>query len=43
MVGSLYPVTTVLLARTVLHERIRPVQAAGVATALTGVAMIAAG
>jgi len=43
VVGSLYPVTTVLLARTVLQERIRPVQAAGVATALTGVAMIAAG
>ena len=43
VVGSLYPVTTVLLARTVLDERIRPVQVAGVATALAGVAMIAAG
>ncbi len=43
VVGSLYPVMTVLLARGVLGERIRPVQQLGVAAALTGVAMIAAG
>lgn len=42
VVGSLYPVTTVLLARAVLHERVRPVQAAGIALALAGVALIAA-
>ena len=43
VVGSLYPVMTLLLARVVLGERIRPLQQAGVAAALTGVAMIAAG
>jgi drug/metabolite transporter (DMT)-like permease len=43
VVGSLYPVMTLILARIVLHERIRPVQRAGVAAALAGVAMIAAG
>jgi drug/metabolite transporter (DMT)-like permease len=43
VVGSLYPVMTVILARAVLGERIRPVQRAGVAAALAGVAMIAAG
>jgi drug/metabolite transporter (DMT)-like permease len=43
VVGSLYPVMTLFLARVVLGERIRPVQQAGVAAALTGVAMIAAG
>lgn len=43
VVGSLYPITTVLLARVVLHERLRPVQAAGVAAAFTGVALIVAG
>jgi uncharacterized membrane protein len=43
VVGSLYPVMTVVLARTFLGERIRPVQQAGVAAALAGVAMIAAG
>ena len=43
VVGSLYPVTTVLLARGLLGERLRPVQAAGVVAALTGVALIAAG
>ena len=43
VVGSLYPVVTVLLARTCLGERIRPVQQIGVAAALAGVAMIAAG
>ena len=43
VVGSLYPVATVVLARVVLGERIRPVQRAGVIAALAGVAMIAGG
>ena len=43
VVGSLYPVMTVVLARAVLGERIRPVQGVGVAAALAGVAMIAGG
>jgi drug/metabolite transporter (DMT)-like permease len=43
VVGSLYPVMTVVLASAFLGERIRPVQQAGVIAALAGVAMIAAG
>jgi drug/metabolite transporter (DMT)-like permease len=43
VVGSLYPIATVILARAVLHERVRPVQAAGVAAALLGVALISVG
>ena len=43
VVGSLYPVATVVLARVVLGERIRPLQRVGVAAALVGVAMIAGG
>jgi drug/metabolite transporter (DMT)-like permease len=43
VVGSLYPVATLVLARMVLGERIRPVQRAGVAAALAGVALIAGG
>lgn len=43
VLGSLYPVTTVVLARFILHERISRLQQAGVAGALTGVVMITAG
>jgi drug/metabolite transporter (DMT)-like permease len=43
VVGSLYPIATVILARAVLHERVRAVQAVGVAAALTGVALISLG
>jgi drug/metabolite transporter (DMT)-like permease len=43
VVGSLYPIATVILARAVLDERVRTVQAAGVVAALAGVALIAMG
>jgi drug/metabolite transporter (DMT)-like permease len=43
VVGALYPVATVLLARMVLSERLRPIQAAGVAAAFAGVALIVVG
>jgi drug/metabolite transporter (DMT)-like permease len=43
VLGSLYPVVLVALARTVLRERIAHHQLAGVAIALAGVALISAG
>ncbi len=43
VVGSLYPVTTVLLARFVLRERLSGGQAAGVLLAVAGVAAVAGG
>jgi len=43
VLGALYPFSTVALARTVLHESLRPVQWAGVAFALIGIPLIAVG
>lgn len=41
--GSLYPIMTILLARWLDDERLRPIQTAGVLLALAGVAAISAG
>ncbi len=41
--ASLYPLVTVLLARTVLGERVQRIQEVGIAAAIVGVAMIAGG
>jgi drug/metabolite transporter (DMT)-like permease len=43
VLGSLYPVSTVLLARVFLRERLTGLQAAGVVAAFAGVAFIATG
>ena len=43
VLGQLYPVVTVLLARIVLHERISAAQAAGVISAFAGVALLTLG
>jgi drug/metabolite transporter (DMT)-like permease len=43
VLGALYPVATVVLARFGLHERMRPVQTVGVVAALAGVALLAVG
>jgi len=43
VLGSLYPVVTILLARGVLGERVRRVQELGIVGAVAGVALIAAG
>lgn len=43
VLGSLFPIVTVLLAYRFLHERLLPVQYLGIALALTGVICIAAG
>jgi drug/metabolite transporter (DMT)-like permease len=43
VLGSLYPVTTIILARFLLGERLRGTQRGGAAVGLVGVALISAG
>jgi drug/metabolite transporter (DMT)-like permease len=43
VIGSLYPVATVLLAHRLLHERLTRPQIAGVVAALAGIAAVSAG
>jgi drug/metabolite transporter (DMT)-like permease len=43
VLGSLYPVMTVVLAYVFLHERLTPLQLAGVGVALAGVAALSVG
>jgi len=43
VLASLYPAVTALLAWRIHHERLRPVQVAGVVATLAGVALLAAG
>jgi len=40
VLGSLYPLATVVLARAVLHERVSAHQRTGVCTALAGIALV---
>jgi uncharacterized membrane protein len=40
VLGSLYPLATVILARAVLHERVNRHQRTGVLAALTGIALV---
>ena len=41
--GSLYPAMTVVLARLVLHQRLLPLQLAGIVAALAGVVLVSVG
>ncbi len=41
VLASLYPIVTVILAGVVLHERVAPLQKAGIVLTLTGVVLIA--
>jgi drug/metabolite transporter (DMT)-like permease len=43
VVGSMYPVVTMLLARVVLHERLAQWQLVGVGVALVGVSLVSVG
>ncbi|WP_018156001.1 DMT family transporter [Demetria terragena] len=43
VLGSLFPVMTLLLARFVLHERMRRIQLVGVALAVVGVVLVSGG
>ena len=43
VLGSLYPVVTVMLARIYLRERVGRVQEAGAAATLTGIVAVSAG
>lgn len=43
VLASLYPAMTVVLARFVLHQRLLPVQLAGIAAALCGVVLVSLG
>jgi drug/metabolite transporter (DMT)-like permease len=42
VLGSLYPVTTVMLAAMLLKERLAPLQAAGVTAVIAGIALVGA-
>jgi drug/metabolite transporter (DMT)-like permease len=43
VLSSLYPVSTAILARIFVHERLGPIRLVGVALAVTGVALISVG